>query len=254
MVEKVPIKIYYHVTLINEWYAITDEIFRAIIWSDLYDEAESISIGVLGNKSEIAPLEEFISAYPKFKIVRYHEDVSYFEFHTISKLKEDADNSSELFYALYLHSKSVMTPKENIPDMEFKAFWRQYMTYFMVTEWRKCYHALDLRDLDDHHEGYDAVGCRMVPARKSIGGLTHASGNFWWANSEYIKSLKIVLADTYYDGQNRYNGGHSSEVWVWSGQPIIYCPTFLFQMGFPHDKGTFKEYFQSLPDKEKYIL
>lgn len=253
MIEKVSIRIYYHLTLINEWYNITDEIFKSLVESYLYEEAESISIGVLGSVDELVRLEGLLSFYPKAKIIRHSEDVSYFEFHTISKFKEDAD-TLPLFYGLYLHSKSVMTSKDNIPDMEFKAFWRQYMTYWMVTKWEQCYHALDLRDLDDHHAGYDMCGVRVVPARKSIGGTTHISGNFWWAVSDYIKSLKMVLADTYYDGQNRYTGGHAPEVWPLSGHPIVYMPCNLFQMGMPSDKGTFKEYWEALPNKEKYLL
>lgn len=250
---KVPIRVYYHVTCINRFLDITKEVFDAIVESGLYDECESISIGVLGSEDGKNKLEQLLNNYPKAKIVKHHADVSYFEFFTISKLKQDAD-TLPLFYALYMHSKGVMTTPDKIDDIKFKDFWRAYMLHWMVSEWSQCYTALDLRDLDDHHSGYDLCGVRVVPARKSIGGTTHISGNYWWASSDYIKSLKLVKHDTYYDGQNPYAGGHAPEVWPCSGDPIIFMPCNMFQMGFPYDKGSFKEYMEGLPNKEKYIL
>lgn len=245
------IRIYYHVTLIGKYFDITLDIFDEIERSGLMDECEGIYIGVLGDAKELQNFMELIERYPKAKVINYHTDKQYYEWHTISKIKEDADNLPR-FYALYLHSKGVTSENEN--DSKFRQFWADYMTYWMVTKWKQWYHALDLRDLDDHYVGYDASAVRVVPARKSIGHTTHGSGNFWSANSEYIKTLKLVKENTYYDGQNPYTGGHSAETWVWSGQPIIYTPCQMFQIGFPFQEKTFKQFWEELPNKEKYIL
>lgn len=247
-----PIKIYYHVSLIGKYFDITLRIFHELEQSGLYSKCESISVGALGSKSELPNLQEILDRYPKAKIIAHNKDTQYFEFFTLEHLKRDADELPN-FYALYLHSKGVTSENEN--DALFRQFWCDHMVYWMVTKWKKCYHALDLKDLDDYNVGYDVCSVRVVPKRKSIGHSTHGSGNFWWANSEYIKTLPLVLADTYYDGQNKYMGGHSAETFLWQEQPIIYTPCQMFQIGFPFDKGmTFKEYWKQLPNKRKYLL
>ena len=50
------------------------------------------------------------------------------------------------------------------------------MSWGVIKNWRKCIDALNV--------GYDVAGVNYFtkPAK-------HFSGNFWWANSEYIKTL-----------------------------------------------------------------
>lgn len=245
------IRIYYHVTCIGRYFEITKGIFDSIMESGLHDECEGIYVGVLGLGTDVEKLNELLLNYPKAKIIAHSTHLDYFELFTIQHLKKDADTLPK-FFALYLHSKGVTSANEN--DSKFRQFWCDYMIYWMVSNWRLWYHALNLKDLDDHDAGYDIASVRVVSARKSIGHTVHGSGNMWSADSEYIKTLEFVLADTYFDGQNPYQGGHIAETWAFSGQPIIYAPTMMFQMGFPYDKGTFKEYWEALPNKEKYVL
>lgn len=248
---KTPIKIWYHTTMIGRYIDIALDIFDAVEKSGLYAKCESLNVGVLGDESELPKLKEVLERYPKAKIVAYSDNKQFFEFHTLEHLKKEADTAPR-FYALYLHDKGVTADNEN--DYNFKTFWRDYLVYWTVTKWKKCYHALDLRDLDDHYEGYDIAAVRVVAARKSINSLLHSSGNIWWAASDYIKSLPLIEAATYFDGQ-KFTGGFYPEMWSFSEQPIVYMPCNMFQMGFPYDKGmTFKEYWKQLPNKRKYLL
>lgn len=249
---KIPIRIYLHTTMIRHYQMVVRGILDEIIASGLYDECDGIFIGALGTDEELPNLKNLLINYPKAQVIAHSTNVGFFEFFTMEHLKHDADTLPK-FYALYTHDKGVTS--ENEQDKLFRQFWLDYMMYFMVTRWRECYHALDLRDLDDYHAGYDAIGCRMVSARRSINHLTHSSGNIHWSDSEYVKTLSVIRSNAYGDGnQEHLNSGHWAEMWMWSGQPIIYTPCNLFQLGFPYDKGTFKEYWEALPNKEKYIL
>lgn len=69
---------------------------------------------------------------------------------------------------LYLHSKGAT--KQNNPNVKA---WVDYMEYFLIEK-----HLLCLDELKNN----DVVGVEYLPAP-----MKHFSGNFWWANSNYIK-------------------------------------------------------------------
>lgn len=72
---------------------------------------------------------------------------------------------------LYLHTKGIThSNSSNVAD------WRRMLSYFMIEKNEKCLEALDK---------YDAVGCNYLPEP-----YKHFSGNFWWANSNYLKILE----------------------------------------------------------------
>lgn len=90
---------------------------------------------------------------------------------------------TEKMYVCYIHSKGITAAdnflKNRIIDAQrFKDYyyWRQFLSWGVIKNWRKCIDALNV--------GYDVAGVNYFtkPAK-------HFSGNFWWANSEYIKTL-----------------------------------------------------------------
>lgn len=78
-------------------------------------------------------------------------------------------------YVLYFHMKGITKQNEATED------WRKYMEYFAIERWKDCIAKLD--------EGYDCCGV-MLNSQTPIGYWPHFSGNFWWATTDYINTLK----------------------------------------------------------------
>lgn len=72
---------------------------------------------------------------------------------------------------LYLHSKGAT--RQNNPNVKA---WVDYMEYFLIEKYQNC-----LNELETH----DVVGVDYLTTP-----MKHFSGNFWWANSNYIKRRK----------------------------------------------------------------
>lgn len=265
------IRVYYHLTQINDYLEITDYIFGKIQDSGLMDACEGLYIGALGDESELPKLKELIAKYPKAKLIDWHSEKGRWEGHTLQHLKNDAD-TLEPFYAWYCHSKSVTYPPDGdgkgktIEGKKYEVFWRDYMVNEVITRWRDCYKALSQPEY-----GYDVAGCRMIPKRKSGSIFTHASGNFWVANSEYIKTLpRIGQDDSVPDIGNRIidllneideikktgelkilGNVFWPEMWLWQQQPLTYIACNALTDGFPYWDGTFEEWSKKV-DLDKY--
>ena len=108
---------------------------------------------------------------------------------------------------LYFHSKGSSLSLENIKYFPNKNSydWRNLMQYFCIEKYKDC---LDL--LNTH----DVVGVNWESHPQF-----HFSGNFWWANSEYIRKLPDPL-----DLENfvRFNRC-SMEFWIGFNSPKFYC-------------------------------
>lgn len=236
----IPVKIYFHTTLIKEHLAITEYIFDKMLACGLMDYCDSVSVGALGEADELVKLEKLLSKYPKARIVAHDTDKNIFEFHTLRHLKKDVDTLPK-FYALYCHSKSVTFGKEDKrEDVLYERWWKDYMTKFVIEEWRRNYRALDLKDT-----GYDICGVRIIPARHSASSRTHASGNFWFASSEYLKTLPRIDS---LDLDDRFE----AEMWSFSGMPITYISCNAFTVGFPYEED-FETHINNL-DLSQYTI
>lgn len=86
----------------------------------------------------------------------------------------------EDFKLLYLHTKGVTSIDNHLKTggaATFKNYhyWRQFLNWGVIERWRDCVAALDTQDIA-------GVNYYREPT-------PHFSGNFWWANSSYIKTL-----------------------------------------------------------------
>ncbi len=180
--------VYFHVATIGNYQAIFDEMFGNILVSGLATDADRIYISVVGT----GQLE-----HPKLHNIRYsqHPDVSIGEFHTLSKIKMFSDISDDNTKILYLHTKGVSTPTvQPITD------WRNYMVYFNVNKYKDVINILD---------EYDTCGVDLVnePA-------IHYSGNFWWANSSFIKTLPTIEEISNPNSSVILTLRHNAEFWL----------------------------------------
>jgi len=114
------------------------------------------------------------NSLPKLKIINYSSDTQLFEKPTIKLLHLFSKfNDCKI---LYLHTKGITNPSQNVMA------WVDYMLYFLVDNHKIC---IDLLDI------FDTVGCNLQEQPKK-----HYSGNFWWADSSYIKNLNPINLDS----------------------------------------------------------
>ncbi len=234
-----PIRIYIHSYMVHHHLEIMENIFSVMEGCGLYEECERIYIGCLGEESELKRLQDFLLKYPKAEIAAYSNNPLEFEFFTLKILKKHCDEAKEKFYPMYLMTKGVSYGKEHEMYQGGK-FWLDYMLDWIVSRYRNNYKALNLK-----FRGYDIVGVKIIPARESPSNRTHASGSFFFANSEYIKSLrKIETLNT----KDRWE----AEMWSFSGQPIIYMPCNLFIDYLV--KGDYFEFIKSYKELPEFCL
>lgn len=210
-----PIKVYLHCYMVNHYLEVVDEIFNKLTSSGLYEQCSKVYVGCLGSSEELKKLQTYLSKYPKVEIAAYSNNEKEYEFFTLRVLKKHCDESKEKFFALYCMTKGVSYGKEH-ELYEGGKFWLDYMIDWNITKWRKNYKALNMK-----FRGYDISGVKVIPARESPSNRVHFSGNWWMANSDYIKSLRKI------ETLNK-NDRWEAEMWSTSGQPIIYMPCNLF--------------------------
>jgi hypothetical protein len=156
---------------------LTDQ-FHKIISSGLYDNVDKIYIGV--NNVNPHSQQEGINwiknfwqfAKDKVEIVGYPQNKE--ETETLQWIGNySRQNPGD--YVLYFHTKGITTYNEATED------WRKYMEYFVVENWRNCIQKLN--------EGFDACGV-LWNHITVYGDYPHFSGGMWWANTNYINTLK----------------------------------------------------------------
>ena len=129
----------------------------------------------------------------KISIINYSKNTQLFEKPTINLIQLFSQfNNAKI---LYLHTKGVsyQIVHPNIID------WSNFMTHCLINHHATC---LDLLDV------YDTVGCNYFDTPKR-----HFSGNFWWSNTSYIKTLPPITS----------NVRHDAEWWILSGDANYHC-------------------------------
>ena len=81
---------------------------------------------------------------------------------------------------LYIHTKGITSTdnllrRGNVEKFKMYYYWRQYLTWGVIENWQKCVEALNTHDTA-------GINFYEMPA-------PHYSGAFWWANSDYLKTL-----------------------------------------------------------------
>lgn len=180
--------IYFHVGAIGEYQQIFNEIYSQIKESGLLNEVESLTIGLVGSSR----LE--IENNDKIKVHK-NSNLELGEFFTLDLLKNFSNSTTENYKVLYLHTKGVTTP--NNPCI---VDWRNYMTYFNVNQYKECFNTL---------EDYDSCGVDLVTEP-----CLHYSGNFWWANSQYIKKLPTIPEIRFPKIPPILSIRHNAEFWI----------------------------------------
>jgi len=170
---------------------------------------EAMYIGAAGEGEDVVALQSIIAPYPKIKILN-HSHIADYEFPTLALIERQA--AKDPCYIYYSHTKSVSYPADH-PAYVGGRTWFDYMEYFNCINYKNAVKVLDF--------GYDAYGVKIVKRRDSPSKRTHYSGNSWWANGEYIKTLPAVAS---LDRADRFE----AEMWLGENGGVLYSPCQLF--------------------------
>ena len=183
---------YIHIYVVNHWKEIVEGQVERINNSGLIEAVDRIYYSVVGD------CNYFINKN-KYYLLQCSIDMALTELFTLNTIRKRAlvNPDHKLFY---IHTKGVTRPNEKcIQD------WRLYMEYFCIDQWPYCLEALD-------HADTVGVNIRRYGKKRH-----HYSGNFWWANSSYIKTLPELSEVGYGRKVNRWDG----EFWIGDGNPVM---------------------------------
>lgn len=185
--------VFYHLPKIGDSLARFKRTFNKIKTSGLLDKIDNLFVSI--DSSEFLNLAEMS---PKIQINYCPNQKFNTEAPTINFLREYSLSHDGC--SLYLHSKGCSRGKQvgkKIQD------WIDMMEYFLIENHEECFNKL---------KEYATCGCNLVkkPLNKNSTKETfHYSGNFWWANNDYLKTLTPLNIN-----------GHklNSEFWIGAGK------------------------------------
>lgn len=192
--------IFFHVYLKNDFSHILLNKFKKFKASGLYEKANKIYLTLFG---DIEQHQEFLSDLKDLYIKIEYVNITNKEFHneadTLNFMIKKAEGYEKNTPMLYIHTKGASYTNPNIKK-NINA-WVRYLDLYTINKWEECVDAL---------ENNDAAGGFYVEDPK------HFQGNFWWANSSYLKNLPRV---------NNLNITHLNrgEFWILSNTDKVYA-------------------------------
>lgn len=193
--------IFIHFCNLNNGYDIFMKQLNRIINSNVYDYISKIYILWIG------PSDIKVNINQKMEIIYLDNDVTYYEFLSINKLRDVINNYDDSYNVLYIHNKGTMkSGNENVVNS-----WREMMEYFLIDNANYCINNLDY---------YDTIGCNLINKCDDKSCMIHEkhayhySGNFWWSKVSYLKLL--VKLEIYEKREEREKKRYQCENWVLS--------------------------------------
>lgn len=183
------IAVFYHVYQYGDWLKLVSDQIKLLHITGLYEACSFIHIGINGQ-------EPFPFNNKKIKI-QYNKDSWSEETQTLNSLRNFCEQNDD-WNILYFHTKGITRLSQETYD------WRKIMEYFCIEKWKE-----SIEILND----YNTVGSLYMD-ECYYGFFPHYSGNFWWAKSEYIRTLD----HSYLDSGIRQN----REFWIGTGKGLMY--------------------------------
>ena len=147
----------------------------------------------------------------EFEIINYSNDLLLYENPTINMMKTFSQQNPNA-YILYIHTKGIRYNPDDYKEND----WIDYMLYFLVEQHKLCISVLDdtydvvgcnySRDIDRTADGWKNQDLSQIPP--------HYSGNFWWANSNYLRNLPLLCLEK----PDRM----APEFWLCNNNPVVY--------------------------------
>jgi hypothetical protein len=185
--------VFFHIATIGNYKEIVREIINHLEESGLLKEALKIYFSVVGSEKVDLPLNNNCS-------ISYDLDLDFGEFVTLNKLKNLADFIKDNVKILYIHTKGVTSDPNNQPIKD----WRKYMLHFNIDKYK---------DMEEYLDSYDACGVDFTTEPTK-----HFSGNFWWVNSNYVKTLPRIKDISSPFSKKVLTLRHNAEFWIGMGE------------------------------------
>ncbi len=154
-----------HIAAISHWKQVLAELVSGIICSGLYEETSFVNVGFLGSNIDYDWARYYLLRWEKFRFLFHESDLLNYEWPTLQRLYE---SRREAKISWYFHTKGVGG------YCEIKEAWRSTMLYYLTQK-----HRLAIGKILD--DGFDVSGVTW--------NRDHFSGNFWYANSDYLERL-----------------------------------------------------------------
>jgi hypothetical protein len=181
---------FYHLCTIGKWKEIFDNQISTIQQSSLYDVTIKIFVSVVG------PERDSVVFPDKFEIIFKSDIMNNYERNILQHMHQFCKENDDI-KVWYIHSKGVRHSHKPLINVHGSwnniMAWRKYMEYFMITKYEKCLESLETSDTC-------GVNLHTYP-------YTHYSGNFWWANGNYVRTLNKEICNDYL----------APEMWICSG-------------------------------------
>ena len=207
-INNIPIHIFIHVCMIENWKDIFNDQINTIKKSGLYDICEKIHIGLLG---DINNYNDIIFNDNKFNILYIDTRIDLYEINTINFIKYFCSKINHEIYILYIHTKGVR--KAGNEDVTIS--WRKMMEYFLIEKFEHCINNLDVCDtIGNNIVNLHCCDINEVCVNKNHS--YHYSGNFWWSKKSYIDKLVFLNLDL---SISSINSRYIAENWILSEYP-----------------------------------
>jgi len=181
----IPIYIFYHICTDNM--KIVDEQIGELVNSGLYSIATRLFYGCNCSNCDTI-LYDYMKQYDKFSPIQSAilPNIKTYENGTINAMIDYAKSSNKKFYALYIHTKGT----SNVSNAQHE--WRRFMMYWLVENHKL---SIDILNRDFYTVGlFYTTNLGFAPK--------HYSGNFFWADSTYLKLLNPIRIEKM---DNRFN-------------------------------------------------
>lgn len=203
-----PISIFYHVYCTGNWKDMFEQQMERLRNSGLAKIARNIYIQFVFDEQvpEISFTEKFRAYVVNTTfLLPLKNDITEGEIPTMKMLSFFCKHSVGQ-NILYMHTKGVTYESTN-PLYENVKLWREFLEYFMIDNWEDCNMLLN---------DYDIVCSTWLKQTHAFNG--HATGNFFWARSEYLATLSRVEEVKLFDVFVK-NPRIKAEFWIGTGNP-----------------------------------
>lgn len=213
-----------HACTINNNYSVLLDLLKFISKFDKF--LDLIIINNIGDGIDISIINSEINIFKpenqlnnklinsKIYLINYSPDISLYESPTINLLLDYAlnsefkniPNSKNKTKILYLHTKGIRW--ENTEKSQPIKDWVNIMLYFMLEHADICIKLLD---------NFDTIGINFDSRP-----FKHYSGNYWWGNTNYIRSLKPLIKSAIQPKKWQFTHKYQCEWWILSNNLVNY--------------------------------
>lgn len=189
---------FYHVFADGDWMKPAQEHFKALVTSELLENLDMIHLGIVGSRENRLRVAKTLPGVVVAEADEGWEQV------TLQKLHQHAQTDVGIIF--YAHTKGAWS-QSILADR-----WRASMTHDTVTRWRDCVEALQTVQACGAHW----IRSHMPEHREHEHFF---GGNFWWARSDYVRTLEPVKTDTRFQAEGWIGLNNPSVANLRTGEP-----------------------------------